>query len=73
VAGGVDGGGELGVGGVLGPTPAGEVARRVPALQPGGVDRRGRPLADQAEVERGRGGAEQEDDERPFFKSRCSA
>jgi hypothetical protein len=50
-----------------------EVPGRVPALQPGPVHGGGRLLADQAAVLCGRGGAEQEDDEVPLFKSRCSA
>lgn len=73
VAVGVAGDGELGPGGVLGPGPAGEVPGRVPALQPGGIDGGGRPVADQAGLGCGRGGAEEEDDELPFFSSRCFA
>jgi hypothetical protein len=42
----------------------------VTAFQPGGVDRGGRLPGDQAGVVRGRGGAEEEDDELPFFNSR---
>lgn len=66
----VDGGGQLGPGGALGPGPAGEVPGGVPALQAGGINRRRGPLADQAAVGSGRGGAEEEDDEPPFSRSR---
>ena len=55
------------------PASGGEVPGRVATLQPGRIDRRRGPLADQAAVECGRGGAEQEDDELPFLRSRCSA
>ena len=74
VAAGLDGDRQLGPqpGGVLAAGPLEEVPGRVAALQPGPVHRRGRLLADQAGLGRGRGGAEQED-ELPFFSSRCSA
>jgi hypothetical protein len=73
VAVGITGDGELGPGDVLGPRPAGEVPGRVPALQPGGIDRCRRLVRDQPAVGCGRGGAEEEDDELPFFKSRWLA
>jgi hypothetical protein len=72
VAGRVAGGGEFGPGPSRGRLagPLDEVPGRVTAFQPGGVDRGGRLPGDQAGVVRGRGGAEEEDDELPFFNSR---
>jgi len=58
---------------VLASGPLEEVPRRVPALQPGAIDGGGRPLADQAAVGCGRGGADEEDDGLPFLSSREAA
>ena len=71
----IDRDGELGPGpgGLLRPGPVDEVAGCVPALQPGGIDGDGRLRPDQAAVGSGRGGAEEQDDELPFLRSRCSA
>ena len=75
VAPGIAGDGELGPqpGRVLPTGPREEVPGRVPALQPGPIDGRGRRRADQAAVGCGRGGADEEDDDRPFFSSRAAA
>jgi hypothetical protein len=45
----------------------------VAALQAGGIDGGLRLLADQAAARGARGGLEEEQDELPFFSSRCSA
>jgi hypothetical protein len=68
----IDGDGDLGPQprGVLAAGSLEEVAGGVAALQPGGIDSRGRPVADQAAVGCGRGGAVEEDDELPFLSSR---
>jgi hypothetical protein len=75
VAGGVAGDRQLGPepGGVLPPGPLEVVPRRVPALQPGAVDRGRRLRADQAAVSCGRSGAQEEADDLPFFSSRPAA
>jgi hypothetical protein len=73
VALGIDRGGELGPGGVLGSRPAGEVSGRVSAVQAGGIDGDGRGVGDQVALGCGRGGAGEEDDGLPFFRIRASA
>ena len=75
VAGGVAGDGQLGPqpGTVLAAGAIEEVAGGVPALQAGGIDGRRRLGADQAAFLCAHGGAEEEDDELPFFSSRLAA
>jgi hypothetical protein len=75
VAGGVAGDRQLGPqpGVVLTAGALEEVARGVPALQPGGIDGRGRLLADQAALFGARAGPVQEQDELPFFSSLLAA
>lgn len=72
---GVAGDGQLGPqpGRVLAAGPLEEVPGRVPALQPGPVDGRGRFLTDQAAIGCGRGGTEKEEDDLPLFSSREAA
>jgi hypothetical protein len=67
--------------GQLGPQPAvllaagtlEEVARRVAAVQAGGIDGGRRLVRDQATFLGARGGLEEEQDELPFFSSRWAA
>ena len=75
MAAGVAGDGELdeGVGALRGAGADIEVAGGVPALQAGGVDGRLGLGPDQAALLGARGGLEEEQDELPFFNSRCSA
>jgi hypothetical protein len=59
--------------GIALPAAQGEVARNAAAVETGGVDGGLGLLADQAAIDCGRGGAMQEDDEVPLFRSRFSA
>jgi hypothetical protein len=72
---GVAGDGQLGPqpGRVFPPGPLEEVPGGVPTLQPGAIDRGGRLVTDQAAVDCGRGGAQEEADDLPFFSSRPAA
>jgi hypothetical protein len=61
------------VGRLLAAGPLEEVLGGVTALQAGGIDGGLRLVTDQAALLGARGGLEEEQDEVPFFKSRCSA
>jgi hypothetical protein len=62
-----------GAGRVLALGSGDEITRRVPAIQPGGIDGNGRLLRDQAAVGCGRDGTFEEVEEDPPFSSRASA
>lgn len=72
---GVDRGGQLGprAGRVLALGPGDEVPGRVPGVPPGGIDGDGRLVGDQAAIDGGRDGAEEEVEEPPPFSSRSRA
>lgn len=72
---GVAGDGQLGprAGRVCAVGAGNEVPRRVPGIQPGGIDGNGRLGGDQAGVTRARNGAFEEIEERPPFNSRSWA